>query len=91
MAAISAQGSLFQTLFSGTRQGVLLEKLDNRLKEQIYLLHPEYKESLDTQLILSVLIYGDFYAFIKHQKEDTDLVIETLGKINECLVSNYSK
>lgn len=90
MSAIHAQGSLFQTLFSSSRQGVLLEKLDTRLKEKVYLSHPEYKESLDAQLILSVLIYGDFYAFLKHPKEDSNVIIEILGNINECLVSNYT-
>ena len=91
VSAIYAQGSLFQTLFSGTRQGILLEKLDKRLKEQIYFFYPEYKENLDLQLILSVLIYGNFYTFLKYEKEDKNKVIETLGKIGECLASNYSK
>lgn len=89
MSAIHAQGSLFQILFSGSRQGVLLEQLDKRLKEKIYLSHPEYREHLDTELILSVLIYGDFYTFLKHSKEDIPMMIEILGNINECLVSNY--
>lgn len=91
MYAIYAQGSLFQTLFSGSRQAVLLEQLDKRLKEKIYISHPEYKEHLDTELILSVLIYGDFYAFLNHSKEDISMMIEILGNINECLVSNYVK
>lgn len=91
MSAIYAQGSLFQTLFSGSRQVILLEQLDKRLKEKIYISHPEYKERLDTELILSVLIYGDFYAFLKHSKEDISMIIEILGNINECLVSNYVK
>ncbi len=90
MSAIHAQGSLFQVLFSGSRQSVFLEKLDIRLKEKIYSSHPEYKESLDVQLILTVLIYGDFYAFLKYPKEDSNVLIEKLGNINECLVSNYS-
>ena len=89
LSAIYKQGSLFQILFSDTRQGILLDKLDKRLKEKIYLSHPEYKETLDTQLILSVLIYGNFYTFLKYQKEDENLVINTLGKISECLVANY--
>ena len=91
MSAIHAQGSLFQILFSDTREGILLEKLDKRLKEKVYVSHPEYKESLDLQLILSVLIYGNFYTFLKYQKEDPNLLIEALGNISECLVSNYSK
>ena len=91
MSAIYTQGSLFQTLFSGTRQSILLEKLEKRLKERIYVSYPEYKENLDLQLILSVLIYGNFYTFLKYEKEDKNKVIEILGEIGECLASNYDK
>ena len=89
LVAIYKQGSLFQILFSNTRQGILLEKLHKRLTEKIYLSHPEYKNTLDIQLILSVLIYGNFYTFLKYQKEDENLVIEKLGKISACLTTNY--
>ena len=89
-SALSRQGHLFNTLFSGTRQGVLIERMENNLKEKIYSIYPEYKTDLEKELLLSVLIHGNFRAFIDHTSENFDRVIEILGNISECLIQNYN-
>ncbi len=88
-SAFLRQGNLFNILFSGTRQGILIERVENNLKEKIYNIYPEYKTDLEKELLLSVLIHGNFHAFANHTNENFDKVIEILGNISECLLHNY--
>lgn len=87
-SAFLRQGNLFNILFSGTRQGILIERIENNLKEKIYSIYPEYKTNLEKELLLSVLIHGNFHAFTSHTNEDFDKVIAILGNISECIVQN---
>lgn len=88
-SAFLRQGNLFNILFSGTRQGILIERIENNLKEKIYSIYPEYKTNLEKELLLSVLIHGNFHAFTSHTNEDFDKVIAILGNISECIVQNW--
>lgn len=87
--AIYSQSQLFNILFSGSRQGLLVIKLEKYLKEQYWRKYPEYKNNLEKDLLLSVLIQGCFHAFLSHPKDDFDTVVNILGDINECLILNY--
>lgn len=88
-SAFLRQGNLFNILFSGTRHGILIEKIDNYLKEKIYSIYPEYKTELEKELLLSVLIRGNFHACTNQASENFDKVIEILRNISECLLQNY--
>lgn len=88
-SAFLRQGNLFNILFSGTRQGMLIERIENNLKEKIYSIYPEYKTNLEKELLLSVLIYGNFRTLMNHTNENFDKVIEILGNISECLMQSY--
>lgn len=87
-SAFLRQGNLFNILFSGTRQGILIERIENNLKEKIYSIYPEYKTNLEKELLLSVLIHGNFRAFTSHADEDFDKVIAILGNISEWIMQS---
>lgn len=87
-SAFLQQGKLFNILFSGTRQAILIERIENNIKDKIYSIYPEYKTNLEKELLLSVLIHGNFRAFANHTNENFDKVIEILGNISECLIQN---
>ncbi|MGM9550948.1 MAG: TetR/AcrR family transcriptional regulator [Clostridia bacterium] len=88
---ICYQNSLFQTLFSGSRYGVFACKLEKRLKEHIYTMDPSYKDSLEKDVMLTVLIYGSFHAAAKYQGEEFEKAICTIGEINEYIISKYKE
>ncbi len=69
----------------------MIERIENNLKEKIYSIYPEYKTNLEKELLLSVLIHGNFRAFVNHADENFDTVIEILGNISECLLHNYER
>ena len=87
--SIMLQGQLFDTLFSGSRQTRLLELLEERLKNRISELMPKGTDSLEFNLLFSVLIQGSFYAFLNYREYDFSKVIDILGNINDCVMKNF--
>lgn len=85
--AILAQGELFFTLFSGSRQAVLLNKLEYRLKEKICAKCPEYRNSLEFDILMTVLIQGCSQAFLNYRNQDVNRVIHILGYVSERLLA----
>ena len=49
----------------------------------------KYKNNLEKELLLSVLIQGCFRTFLAYEKEDAKEVLHILGDINDCLMQQY--
>ena len=81
------QGHLFNILFPDDDRscGVLTNKLEARIKELIFITHPEFKDNLEKNITISLLIQGSVHTFLKYKEEDTEQVIEiladTIGRI----------
>lgn len=88
-SAILSQSELFHILFAGSRRSILLERLDREIKNLIYEKMPQYKDSLEFDLLFTVLIHGSFDAFLTHTDKDVSQVINVLGNISACMVSGY--
>ena len=84
-----AKEKLLNTLFSGSRAGLLMKKLELELKERIFKQYPEYRENVKWNLTLSVLVYGEFYAFLEQKEKDVEQVCELLGDISACLSERF--
>ncbi len=61
--AYTAQENLIHTLFSGSRENMLLVRVEDSLKEIIFSLRPEYKDNITANVLFTLSIYGGFYAF----------------------------
>ncbi len=83
--AILAQGELFFILFSGNRQRVLLDKLEDRLKKASARF-PQYRNNLEFDILMTVLIQGCSHAFLNYRLQDPEQVIEILGQASERLL-----
>lgn len=89
--AFISQSRLIEILFSDTRASVLVYRLENKLKECIYAIYPEYKNNLEKDILLTILIQGCFYAFLAHYKDtDAKRLIEIVGQINEQMLGGVS-
>lgn len=87
--ALMFHGKLFDTLFSGSRAPLLINRLEQGLKDKIYTTYPEYKDSLEWDILLSVMIQGCFHAFVAHMNDtDVNELIKIIGKISERLLPN---
>lgn len=82
--AFLSQSHLIDILFSGSRASVFVSKLENRLKTRIYTIHPEYKNNLERDIMLTYLIQGSFHTFLANYKHvDTARLIQIAGTISE--------
>ncbi|MCD7964359.1 MAG: TetR/AcrR family transcriptional regulator [Clostridiaceae bacterium] len=81
--AYLSRDTLIQTLFSGSRSGRLIQKIEAGIKELIYERLPEYRDNPVKNIILSYQIYGAYYAFSENRNENTSKVIAVLGRISE--------
>lgn len=87
--ALSSQSALVNILFSGSRQPLLISRLEPKIKAAIYAAHPEYRGDLEKEILLTVLIQGNAGAFSAYRHEDQRQVIDVLAKISECLTKGF--
>lgn len=90
LTSFISHNQLINILFSGN-QTKLNDILEPRLKELIYEKFPKYKNNLEAEVILTVLIQGNFHAYTQYSKSNTNpaKIIEILGRISECLISYF--
>jgi hypothetical protein len=85
--AFITQGHLFNILFPDDDRscGVLTNKLETRIKDLIFAAYPDYKDNLQKNITISLLIQGSVHTFLKYKEENTeqviDLLAETVGRI----------
>lgn len=77
-------------LFSGSRQGLLSEKIYVALMKYISSKYPERESSLKRDIVLSIIIQGCFHAYqIFANDGNRDEVTAILGEVGTCLKNNF--
>lgn len=87
--ALLSKKSLTNIIFSGSREAIYAKKLEQRLKEHIFELYPEYRENLVWDITLTMIIQGGFSAFMSYSDKDIAKVTGTIGDINQCLQEHF--
>lgn len=89
--SLLSQQSLSNILFSDSRASVYAWKLEAGLKKLLYELYPQHKNSLEWDIVLTVLIQGCFQAFSTHATDNNmNQIIEIIGNINEAVVKTQT-
>lgn len=78
----NARAALIQTLFSGSREGRLIETLEAGLKELAFQRRPEYRQDPACHIVLSYVIYGGYYAYRKNLDCGLERVVELVGQLS---------
>ncbi len=73
--------SLIHILFSGSRSGELVRKIECHLKKLIFSSHPEYENDPIKNIIFTYNIYGGYHAFSENRKYGVTDTVATIGKI----------
>lgn len=73
--------SLIQILFSGSRKGELVRKIELYLKKSLFDAHPEYEKDPRKSILLTYNVYGGYYAFFENRDGDELHLIDTIGNI----------
>ena len=80
--ACNARSALIQTLFSGSREGRLIETLEAGLKELAFQRRPEYRQDPASHIVLSFVIYGGYYAYRKNLDCGLERVVDLVGRLS---------
>ena len=76
--AYLGQGNLINIIFSGSRYGMLIVRIEASLKEALYEVYPGFKDNARVNVLFTLEIYGQFYAFMQCRHFGDDVVIDIL-------------
>ncbi|MCB6415955.1 TetR/AcrR family transcriptional regulator [Dorea acetigenes] len=83
--AMLSQTTLLHTLFSGSRQEIMITRLEDTIRKFVFQKHPEYEKNLEKEILLTFLIQGSFHAFLKHSGDDADSAVKIIAGFAEKL------
>lgn len=86
-----SKNTLISILFSGSRNSILMHKVEKSLKEFIFSRYPEYKNDIIKNVTLTYCIYGAFFAFSENRNYEDDTVIDIIGTLLEKLNEKAAK
>lgn len=89
--AFVAQSRLINMLFSGSRQSHLSTRIEERMKERVFESHPELRNDLYWNVLLSYCIQGAYGAFQSNRDSDISEVIAIIGSITGKIQPQYDK
>ncbi len=86
-----AHESLLGILFADSRSGMLAILLEKSLKEYIFGLHPEYREDLEKNVVLTYLIQGAYHAYTRYRNEDLKTILLMINKMAAAVLRLYTR
>ena len=87
---LMAHESLLGLLFSGSRAGMLAARLEQRLKDYIFERHPEERDDLEMNVILTYLIHGAYHAYIQYRDHDPKAVLLIIDRMAASVLKKYT-
>lgn len=81
--AYISQNSLIRILFSGKQRSHLSDKIEKSVKKIIFQKHPEYREDMRINIVLSYCIQGGYHAYICNPGCDVEELITIIGELTE--------
>ena len=82
--------SLLGILFSGSRSGMLAERLEKRIKDYIFERHPERREELEINVVLTYLIHGAYHAYMQHREQDSKRLLLAINRMAAAVLKMYA-
>lgn len=79
-AAYRSQGALIHLLFSGSRSGNLVAKIERAVKELAFARYPACREDPVVNIALSYAIYGGYYAYEENLRYGGEQVAEVVAQ-----------
>lgn len=84
--------SLIDIIFSGDRRGLLVDRIENKIREFIFENYPQTKDVPEINILLSYTIKGGYYAFTDNAKYDpatrAEIISEMAEQLTKCFFSD---
>ena len=78
-----AQDKQIQILFSGSRSGRMVEKVEESVKQLVFQQRPDYTQNPEMHIFLSYTVYGGYYAYIRNRDVPPEQVAELVSQLAE--------
>ncbi len=81
--------SLIDIIFSDGRRGLLVDRIENKIRGFIFENYPQCKDVPEINILLSYTIKGGYYAFTDNVKYDTAIRAEIISEMAEQLTKCF--
>lgn len=82
--------NLLGILFSGSRAEALVRLMEERLKSYIFERHPDYREDLEKNVILTYLIQGGYHTYLQYRDRDAKTVLLMINTMASAVLNMYT-
>ena len=83
--AFISHRAMIDIVFSGERSGILIDRIETRVKDVIFNKYPDYRNSPKANIFLTYSIKGGHYAFTENIGYDMDTLLSVIGDMAECV------
>lgn len=87
--SISANEQLIKILFEGNRSGRFIELFEKGVTELIKKSYPEYNPSVERKMVMTYLIHGGYYTYLKYSNYGIEPVLKIIEKCSEAIIEPY--
>lgn len=89
--AFNEQGQIFRIIFSGSRYGVLADKVEMHILKHFNDMNPAINANPEFSIAISLLIQGGFCILNRSCQYETKVLEKSLCRISEQMVNIYKK
>jgi AcrR family transcriptional regulator len=86
-----AKSARISVLFSGTRSGILANKIEKSMKNLVFTKYPEYEDDVEKNITLTYCIYGAYFAFCESKDYNDKIVMDIISKLSDKLNDSMRK
>ena len=87
-----ANQTLIDIIFSNDRRGIMVDRLENKVRVFLFENYPQCKNIPEINLLLSYIIKGGFYAFTDNPQYDentrAEIISEMAEQLTKCFFGN---
>lgn len=81
--------NILRLLFSDSRSGRLVNLLEEKIKSYIFALHPELRDDLEMNVVLTYLIQGGYSAYMQYAGGGTREVLLMVNTVASAVLRTY--
>lgn len=84
--AYAERNSLITAIFSGSRKEQLPKRIHAAVKELFFSQYPQFADDPEKNIILTLSVYGGYYAFSENREYGDNVVIDVIGEASSLLL-----
>lgn len=87
--AYLAQKERIDVVFAGEQRPHLVKLIEEGIRQRLYEKYPQWKDDLDTNIMLSYCIYGSYHAFMENRHYGINTILPAICRISDAVKILY--